>query len=79
MDTVQCSDLLLAADLMPKTSIFSFYRFHLLFWMSHLFQVTSDALDPINPSISDILTLGCWDDGTNESSTKCLMFQVLFF
>ena len=24
-------------------------------------------------------TLGCLDDGTNESSTKRLMFQVLFF
>ena len=24
-------------------------------------------------------TLGCLDDGTNESSTKCLMFQILFF
>ena len=23
--------------------------------------------------------LGCWADGTNESSTKRLMFQVLFF
>ena len=25
------------------------------------------------------ITLGCLDDGTNESSTKSLMFQVLFF
>ena len=25
------------------------------------------------------ITLGCLDDGTNESSTKNLMFQVLFF
>ena len=25
------------------------------------------------------ITLGHWDDGTNESSTKCVMFQVLFF
>ena len=25
------------------------------------------------------ITLGCLDIGTNESSTKCLMFQVLFF
>ena len=25
------------------------------------------------------ITLGRLDDGTNESSTKCLMFQVLFF
>ena len=24
-------------------------------------------------------TLGCLDDGTNESSNKLLMFQVLFF
>ena len=24
------------------------------------------------------ITLGCLDDGTNESSTKSLMFQVLF-
>ena len=24
-------------------------------------------------------TLGCLDDGTNQSSTKSLMFQVLFF
>ena len=32
-----------------------------------------------NPSISDIFTLGRWDDGTNESLTKHLMFQVLFF
>ena len=32
-----------------------------------------------NPSISDIFKLGRWDDGTNESLTKRLMFQVLFF
>ena len=25
------------------------------------------------------ITLGCLDDGTNESSTKSLMFQLLFF
>ena len=25
------------------------------------------------------ITLGCLDDGTNELSTKSLMFQVLFF
>ena len=25
------------------------------------------------------ITLGCLDDGTNESSTKSLMFQVLLF
>ena len=25
------------------------------------------------------ITLGCLDDGTNKSSTKSLMFQVLFF
>ena len=25
------------------------------------------------------ITLGCLDDGTNESSTKSLIFQVLFF
>ena len=25
------------------------------------------------------IKLGCLDDGTNESSTKSLMFQVLFF
>ena len=25
------------------------------------------------------ITLGCLDDGTNESSIKSLMFQVLFF
>ena len=25
------------------------------------------------------ITLGCLDDGTNKSLTKCLMFQVLFF
>ena len=24
-------------------------------------------------------TLVCWADGTNNSSTKCLMFQVFFF
>ena len=24
-------------------------------------------------------TLGCWVHGTNNSSTKCLMFQVFFF
>ena len=33
-----------------------------------------------NPSIYNIIHwLGCMDDGTNESSTKRLMFQVLFF
>ena len=25
------------------------------------------------------ITLGCLDDGTNKSSTKSLMFHVLFF
>ena len=25
------------------------------------------------------ITLGCLDDGTNKSSTKSLMFQILFF
>ena len=24
-------------------------------------------------------TLVCWADGTNDSSTKCLMFQAFFF
>ena len=41
----------------------------------------------ISPAVSHVLksdnlqynTLGHWVDGTNESSTKRLMFQVLFF
>ena len=33
----------------------------------------------INPTIFNINTLGCWVTGTNDSSPKRLMFQVLFF
>ena len=37
------------------------------------------ACDIRNPSIYNIcITLGCLDDGTNESSTKSLMFQFFF-
>ena len=38
------------------------------------------AESPFQKSVNlQYVTLGCLDDGTNESSTKSLMFQVIFF
>ena len=72
MDTVQCSDLNLATDLMPKTSIFSFYRYHLLFWMNHLFQVW------IGPYITNFkykLIFRIQNSNVEYGNTSCGVFK----
>ena len=47
-----------------------FGNIHDPFWISGVVKKSVNLQNNI---------LGCLDDGTNESPTKCLMFQVLFF
>ena len=56
----------------------SFHFIFLFFYKITKIKIKSFEC-PKNPSIYNILRLGCLDDGTNESSIKSLMFQVLFF
>ena len=45
-----------------------------------LYALSPSSLPPYLKSVNlQYNTLGCLNDGTNESSTKHLMFQVLFF
>ena len=45
-------------------------------WLVGVSMILSTVLKSVNLQYN---TLGCLDDGTNEPSTKRLMFQVLFF
>ena len=49
-------------------------------WMN-IFGMSSfpTSCYPKNPTIFYIICMGCWVTGTNDSSTKHLMFQVSFF
>ena len=42
-------------------------------------NVESDSSKMVNSKNPTIFNILHWVEGTNDSSTKCLMFQVLFF
>ena len=59
--------------------VFMFMDFNVLsFFIFFIFYFARLEADLKSVNLQYI-TLGCLDDGTNELSTKSLMFQVLFF
>ena len=79
-----CKKFLCCSLLWRGNIVSALYNFITIFFyvypLRYLGFYFDTLLKRIHKSVNlQYITLGCLDDGTNESSTKSLMFQVLFF